>query len=100
MPNAAGPQYGAATGRGEGVAGHFSEKVAGAWRGRRRLRVQHRPEPGAELPQVQAVDRAAAVEVQVVLVPGVPPDGAERRPEEAEVQPVDRPVAVDVAEQP
>ena len=70
--------------------------------GRRQFPVasrQHRPEPRAELAEVEAVDDAVAVEVEVAQIVRIAGLRSEGVPEEAEVEAVDGLIAVDVAEE-
>ena len=60
---------------------------------------QHRPKPQPKLPEVEAVDDAVAVEVEVAQIAGVAELRAERVLEEAEIEAVDGLIAVDVAEE-
>ena len=60
---------------------------------------QHRPKPRAELAEVEAVDDAVAVEVEVAQIIRIAGLRSEGVPEKAEVEAVDGLIAVDVAEE-
>src|SRR5206468_3483498 len=59
---------------------------------------QHRAKPGTEQAEVEPVDDAVAVEIEVAQIAGIPELRTEGVFEEAEVESIDRLISVDVAE--